>query len=63
MTENNLPNSKLGSLQYDPAPESAEIAKLKSSYGLFINGKFTDPSKHEQFETINPATELSLIHI
>ncbi len=63
MTENNLPNSKLGSLQYDPAPESAAIAKLKSSYGLFINGKFTDPSKHEQFETINPATENQLATI
>ena len=63
MTENNLPKSKLGSLQYDPAPESAAIAKLKSSYGLFINGKFTDPSKHEQFETINPATEKRLATI
>jgi len=63
MTDKNLPNSKLGSLAYDPAPESASIAKLKSSYGLFINGKFTDPSKHEQFETINPATEQRLASI
>ena len=50
-------NSKLGSLTYDPAPESASIARIKASYGLFIDGAFTDPSSHEQFVTLNPASE------
>jgi aldehyde dehydrogenase (NAD+) len=57
MTEPHLANSLLGSLVYDPAPESAQIAKLKSEYGLFINGDFTRASKHEQFASVNPATE------
>jgi aldehyde dehydrogenase (NAD+) len=57
MTEKSLANSQLGSLAYDPAPESAAIARLRPSYGLFIDGKFTDPSEHQQFASLNPATE------
>jgi aldehyde dehydrogenase (NAD+) len=60
MAGKSLANSHLGSLEYDPAPESAAIAKLQPSYGLFINGKFTNPSKHEQFASLNPATEETL---
>jgi aldehyde dehydrogenase (NAD+) len=52
--------SELGALEYDPAPESASIAHLRPSYGLFLDGQFTDPSKHEQFVSINPATEETL---
>jgi aldehyde dehydrogenase (NAD+) len=53
-------SSELGALGYDPAPESASIARLQASYGLFLDGQFTDPSKHEQFASINPATEETL---
>jgi aldehyde dehydrogenase (NAD+) len=60
MTEHHLANSQLGSLDYDPAPESAQIAKLKSAYGLFIDGRFSDPSQHQQFPSLNPATEDTL---
>ena len=60
MTERQLANSQLGSLEYDPAPESAAIAKLKSSYGLFIDGAFSDAASHEQFASINPANENTL---
>ncbi len=60
MTERQLANSLLGSLEYDSAPESAAIAKLKSSYGLFIDGSFSDASSHEQFASINPANESTL---
>jgi aldehyde dehydrogenase (NAD+) len=49
--------SPLGSLSYDPAPESRAVAHLRPSYGLFIDGEFTDPSSHESFDTLNPATE------
>jgi aldehyde dehydrogenase (NAD+) len=50
-------------LTYDAAPESAAIAHLKPSYGLFINGEFTDPASHESFETLNPATEVPLARV
>jgi type II secretory pathway component PulK len=60
MIEPRLANSELGSLVYDSAPESAQIAKLKSEYGLFINGDFTRAPKHEQFASVNPATEETL---
>jgi aldehyde dehydrogenase (NAD+) len=54
-----LANSQLGSLEYDPAPESAAIAKLKPNYGLFIDGAFSDGAG-EQFATVNPANEETL---
>ncbi len=57
MNEMNLANSQLGALVYDPAPESASIARIKASYGLFIDGAFSEASAHEQFVTLNPATE------
>jgi aldehyde dehydrogenase (NAD+) len=58
-----LTNSPLGSLAYDPAPESSAIARLRANYGLFINGEFTDPNSHEQFTTLNPANEDSLASV
>ena len=60
MSDRQLANSQLGSLEYDPAPESAGIAKLKPQYGLFIDGSFSDAESHEQFATVNPANEESL---
>jgi aldehyde dehydrogenase (NAD+) len=50
-------------MTYDPAPESAAIARLKTAYGLFINGEFSDPSSHESFVTLNPANEESLASV
>ncbi len=49
------------SFDYAPAPESTSIVKLKSTYGLFINGVFVDSEK--TFSTINPATEGHLADI
>ena len=60
MSDRPLANSQLGSLEYDPAPESSAIARLKPSYGLFIDGEFTDAASREQFATVNPANEESL---
>jgi aldehyde dehydrogenase (NAD+) len=42
---------------YAPAPESRAIVKLKSEYGLFINGKWVSPQSKKKFASINPATE------
>ncbi len=60
MSDRQLANSQLGSLEYDPAPESSAIAKLKPSYGLFIDGAFSDAESHEQFASVNPANEENL---
>jgi acyl-CoA reductase-like NAD-dependent aldehyde dehydrogenase len=43
-------------LDYAPAPESASILKLKSQYGLFLDGEFVE-GHGTPFPTINPATE------
>jgi aldehyde dehydrogenase (NAD+) len=47
---------------YAPAPESASIVDLRSSYGLFIDGEFVD-GKGEPFKSINPASEEVLADI
>ncbi|AMB58112.1 aldehyde dehydrogenase family protein [Microterricola viridarii] len=43
-------------LEYAPAPESQAILKLKSDYGLFIDGEFVE-GRGTPFQTISPATE------
>jgi aldehyde dehydrogenase (NAD+) len=55
--------SSLGSLSYDPAPESIAVARLRPTYGLFIDGEFTDPSAHPSFDTLNPANEEVLARV
>jgi acyl-CoA reductase-like NAD-dependent aldehyde dehydrogenase len=42
---------------YAPAPESAAIVDIRSSYGLYIAGEFVDPLDGATFKTVNPATE------
>jgi len=60
VSDRQLANSQLGSLEYDPAPESAAIAKVKPSYGLFIDGKFAEAEGGSQFASVNPANEEQL---
>ena len=43
--------------EYAPAPESRSVVDIASSYGLFIDGEFTDPIGGSTFKTVNPATE------
>ena len=43
--------------EYAPAPESRSVVDIASSYGLFINGEFTEPRDGSTFKTVNPATE------
>lgn len=43
--------------EYAPAPESRAVVDIASSYGLFIDGEFTESSGGEAMKTINPATE------
>ena len=46
-----------------PAPESAEIAKLKPQYELFINGKWQEPKSKKYFKTSNPANASMLAKV
>lgn len=53
----------MSDFEYANAPESKSIAKIASSYDLFIGGKFVKPKKGKSFNTINPATEEILAKI
>ncbi|MDQ1739664.1 MAG: aldehyde dehydrogenase, partial [Pseudonocardiales bacterium] len=48
--------------EYAPAPESRDIARLKPSYQIFVNGKFRDGAG-EAVKTINPADEEPLAEV
>ena len=48
--------------EYAPAPESRDIARLRASYGIFVDGEFRDGSG-EATKTINPATEEPLAEV
>src|SRR3954453_20414713 len=49
--------------EYAPAPESRAIVDIKSSYGLFINGQFTDATEGKPFKTVSPASEEVLAEV
>jgi aldehyde dehydrogenase (NAD+) len=42
---------------YAPAPESRSVVDIAPSYGLFIDGEFTEAADGKVFKTIAPATE------
>ncbi|GAA4738377.1 aldehyde dehydrogenase family protein [Modestobacter marinus] len=42
--------------EYAPAPESRSIVDIRPSYGLFVDGEFTDGTG-TPLKTVNPATE------
>ncbi|MBW8485764.1 aldehyde dehydrogenase family protein [Actinomadura parmotrematis] len=48
--------------EYAPAPESRSVVDIRPSYGLFIDGAFTD-GHGEPFKTIEPASEDTLAEI
>ena len=47
---------------YAPAPESRDIARLKPSYQIFVDGQFRDGAG-EAVKTINPADESPLAEV
>src|SRR5215207_579471 len=49
--------------EYAPAPESRAIVDIKSSYGLFINGAFTEATDGKPFKTVSPASEEVLAEV
>jgi aldehyde dehydrogenase (NAD+) len=52
----------MAGFEYAPAPESAEIARLKPSYGIYVGGEFR-AGTGEATKTINPATEDPLAEV
>src|SRR5579863_4328841 len=48
--------------EYAPAPESRDIARLRPSYQIFVNGEFRDGGS-EPVKTINPADETPLAEV
>ncbi|HEU5005616.1 MAG TPA: aldehyde dehydrogenase family protein [Jatrophihabitantaceae bacterium] len=48
--------------EYAPAPESRDIARLKPSYQIFVDGQFRDGTG-EAIKTINPADESPLAEV
>ena len=55
-------------MDYSPAPESPDLAiewlkEHKSSFGLFINGKWRKPKSAAVFKTVNPANGKKLATI
>jgi aldehyde dehydrogenase (NAD+) len=49
--------------EYAPAPESRAVVDIKSSYGLFVDGEFTDPAEGRSFKTVSPASEEVLAEV
>ena len=50
------------SFEYAPAPESRDVARLKPSYQIFVDGQFRDGTG-ESIKTINPADEEPLAEV
>ena len=48
---------------YAPAPEARDLANIKPSYGLFIDGEFVDPKDGEVFKTVDPSSEEVLAEV
>ncbi|MCX4724278.1 MULTISPECIES: aldehyde dehydrogenase family protein [unclassified Streptomyces] len=43
--------------EYAPAPESRSAVDIAPSYGLFIDGEFTEAADGKVFKTVSPSTE------
>ncbi|TDB70261.1 aldehyde dehydrogenase family protein [Micromonospora sp. KC723] len=49
--------------EYAPAPESRSVVDIKPTYGLFVDGRFVDPTDGGSFKSINPASEEVLAEV
>ncbi|MBI1757772.1 MAG: aldehyde dehydrogenase family protein [Actinobacteria bacterium] len=48
--------------EYAPAPEAPQTARLRPSYGMFVDGEFRDGTG-ERLKTVNPANEEVLAEV
>ncbi|MET9481028.1 aldehyde dehydrogenase family protein [Streptomyces sp. NPDC006638] len=49
--------ARTNAFAYAPAPESRSVVDIAPSYGLFIDGEFTDAAGGKVFKTVSPSTE------
>ncbi|MFE4367131.1 aldehyde dehydrogenase family protein [Streptomyces sp. NPDC056835] len=50
-------SASASAFEYAPAPESRAVVDIAPSYGLFIDGEFTEASDGKVFKTVSPSTE------
>jgi aldehyde dehydrogenase (NAD+) len=62
-TDGTHPVDPRTAFEYAPAPESRAVVDIRSSYGLFVNGEFTEPGDGQSFKTVSPATEEVLAEV
>jgi aldehyde dehydrogenase (NAD+) len=63
MATSTVPDLVTPTWEYAPAPEARDIVTIRSSYGLFIGGRWVDTVDGSSFKTINPATEEVLAEV
>ncbi|WP_236246523.1 aldehyde dehydrogenase family protein [Streptomyces sp. CC210A] len=49
--------------EYAPAPESRSVVDIAPSYGLFVDGEFTDAADGKVFKTVSPSSEEVLAEV
>ncbi|MFI8102471.1 aldehyde dehydrogenase family protein [Streptomyces sp. NPDC086023] len=49
--------------EYAPAPESRSVVDIAPSYGLFIDGEFTEAADGKVFKTVSPSSEEVLAEV
>ncbi|MFF8999067.1 aldehyde dehydrogenase family protein [Streptomyces achromogenes] len=49
--------------EYAPAPESRSVVDIAPSYGLFIDGEFTEAADGKVFKSVSPSTEEVLAEV
>ena len=63
MATSTVPDLVTPTWEYAPAPEARDIVTIRSTYGLFIGGRWVDTVDGSSFKTINPATEEVLAEV
>ena len=56
-------DTETAALDYAPAPESRAVARLRASYGLFIDGRWRDTVDGTVFKTVSPSSEEVLAEV
>ncbi|MFC7217330.1 aldehyde dehydrogenase family protein [Streptomyces polyrhachis] len=58
-----MASSTSRAFEYAPAPESRSVVDIAPSYGLFVDGEFTEAADGKVFKTISPSTEEVLAEV
>ncbi|WP_328300452.1 aldehyde dehydrogenase family protein [Streptomyces sp. NBC_00435] len=55
--------TQTSAFEYAPAPESRSVVDIAPSYGLFIDGEFSEAADGKVFKTVSPASEEVLAEV